>query len=57
VYYCYGNRSNEYLMLNYCFCFPNNRYEDYLLRLRLDCNMNDPFVPELVDLDGSCDQF
>ena len=55
VYYCYGNRNNTYLLLNYGFCFPNNKYEDYYLRMRLDCDMSDPFVPELVDLEGKFD--
>jgi hypothetical protein len=45
------------LLLNYGFVFPNNKYEDYYLRMRLDCNMADPFVPEMVDLEGKCDQF
>ena len=50
--YCYGNRSNTYLILNYGFCFAGNKYEDYNLNLRLDCDMSDPFVPSLVDLNG-----
>jgi len=39
VYYCYGNRSNKYLLINYGFCFPGNRYSSYRLNLRMDCDL------------------
>ena len=29
AFYCYGNRSNKYLLLNYGFCFPGNRYDSF----------------------------
>ena len=54
IYYCYGNRTNKFLLLNYGFCFPNNRYDSFEFPLRLDISMSNDreiFVPELVDLD------
>jgi hypothetical protein len=50
VYYCYGNRPNKYLLINYGFCFAGNRYESVHINLRLDCDLVDPFVPNMLDL-------
>lgn len=51
VYYCYGNRTNKFLLVNYGFCFPNNTYDSYEIPLRLDVPMtSELFVPEIVDL-------
>ena len=36
VFYCYGNRTNKFLLLNYGFCFPGNRYDSFEFPLRLD---------------------
>ena len=33
VYYCYGARSNRYLLMNYGFCIDNNKYESASLHL------------------------
>ena len=51
VYYCYGNRSNRYLLVNYGFCFQDNRYESYEVNLKLDVDTSDPFIPEMVYFD------
>lgn len=29
VFYCYGNRSNKFLLVNYGFCFSDNKYDSY----------------------------
>ena len=50
VFYCYGNRTNKFLLLNYGFCFPGNRYDSFEFPLRLDVGVEDLFAPELVDL-------
>ncbi len=51
VFYCYGNRTNKFLILNYGFCFPGNSYDSYEIPLRLDVPLtNEIFVPEIVDL-------
>ena len=36
VFYCYGNRTNKFLLLNYGFCFANNKYDSYEFPMRLD---------------------
>ena len=36
VFYCYGNRSNKFLLINYGFVFPGNRYDSYEVPLRMD---------------------
>ena len=51
VFYCYGNRTNKFLLLNYGFCFPGNKYDSYEFPLRLDVPVGEVFVPEIVDLD------
>ena len=33
---CYGSRNNEYLMMNYGFCFLDNLYTSYTFCVRLD---------------------
>ena len=50
VFYCYGNRTNKFLLLNYGFCFPGNNYDSYEVPLRLDTPIGEFFAPELVDL-------
>lgn len=51
LFYCYGNRSNKFLLINYGFCFPNNLYDSFEFHLRLDVPIVDKFVPELIDLE------
>ena len=51
VFYCYGNRTNKFLLLNYGFVFPNNHYDSYEIPIRLDIPLGEIFVPELVDLE------
>ena len=50
VYYCYGNRSNKFLLLNYGFCFQNNKYDSYEIPMRLDLPFEEIVPSELVDL-------
>lgn len=50
VFYCYGNRTNKFLLVNYGFCFPGNSYDSYEFPLRLDVPTDEIFVPEIVDL-------
>ena len=33
---CYGNRNNEYLLINYGFCFPNNLYDSFTFHVKMD---------------------
>ena len=33
---CYGNRTNNFLLVNYGFCFQNNLYDSYTFEVRLD---------------------
>ena len=49
VYYCYGNRSNKFLLLNYGFCFPDNNYESYELPMRVDLPFDSIKPEEMVD--------
>jgi len=34
AFYCYGNRSNRFLLVNYGFCFKDNRYDSFTLQLK-----------------------
>ena len=43
VFYCYGNRTNKFLLLNYGFCFPGNRYDSYEFPMRLDVPVTESF--------------
>ena len=51
VFYCYGNRTNKFLLLNYGFCFPGNRYDSFEFPLRLDVPTDEIFSPNFVDLE------
>jgi hypothetical protein len=42
VFYCYGNRSSKYLLINYGFTFANNRYASYPINLRMDIDLKHP---------------
>ena len=51
VFYCYGNRTNKFLLLNYGFCFPGNKYDSYEFAVRVNANFNgDPRPSDIVDL-------
>ena len=51
VFYCYGNRTNKFLLVNYGFCFPGNKYDSYEFPLRMNMPIGELFVPEIVDLE------
>jgi hypothetical protein len=53
AYYCYGDRSNRFLLMNYGFCFLGNRYDSYAVNVKLDIDLKDLFVPYMVDFSGS----
>jgi hypothetical protein len=36
AYYCYGDRTNRFLLLNYGFCYPDNKYDSYEIHMRTD---------------------
>jgi hypothetical protein len=44
VFYCYGCRSNRYLMLNYGFCFQNNRYDSYQIFVKMEYLPSDQYL-------------
>ena len=52
AYYCYGNRTNKFLLMHYGFCFLGNRYDSYAIKMRMDIDLKDPFVPFMVDFRG-----
>lgn len=52
AYYCYGNRSNKFLLMHYGFCFIGNRYDSFAIKMRMDIDLKDPFVPFMVDFRG-----
>jgi hypothetical protein len=49
ILFCYGARPNRALMVNYGFSFPDNKYDSYLVHLKMRIEMTDPFVPEMFD--------
>jgi len=48
-YYCDGGRSNKYLLINYGFCFPNNRYDSYVFKLKLFGDDDWQKIQSLID--------
>ena len=48
AYYCYGNRSNRFLLINYGFCFKDNRYDSFELHLKT--NVQSVLVPLMVQI-------
>lgn len=50
IFYCYGNRTNKFLLVNYGFCYHGNGFESFEIPLRYDIFMDDLFSPEIVDL-------
>ena len=51
VFNCYGLHSNKYMLLNYGFCYQDNRYDSYEVLLRLDIPIIETFAPQVIDLD------
>ena len=51
IFYCYGNRTNKFLLLNYGFCFPGNKYDSFEVPLALNWKNFIEFSPELIDLE------
>ena len=49
IYNSYGDRSNKYLLVNYGFCFPDNRFDSYAIRFRCDVEITDAIVPQMID--------
>lgn len=49
VYYCYGSRSNRFLLLNYGFCFPGNRYDSYEIHVKMNADVTKPSAKEILD--------
>jgi hypothetical protein len=49
AYIFYGNRSNSFLLLHYDFCFEDNKYDSFLLELRLDFDLYDPKVDDMIE--------
>lgn len=33
---CYGKRTNDYLLVNYGFCFPDNLHDSFVFHVKLD---------------------
>ena len=52
-FYCYGNRSNHYLLINYGFCFANNRYDSMKINLKMDVDLRAPLVHFMIDFRAS----
>ena len=41
MFYCYGKRSNAFLLLNYGFCIPNNIYDSFTFKVKLNIHLDD----------------
>ena len=55
AFYCYGDRSKKFLLLNYGFCFADNRYDSYHFWVKIDINLNDLFVPFMINFQDTED--
>jgi hypothetical protein len=53
AFYCYGNRSNKFLLKNYGFCYMGNRYDSYVVKLKMNVNYSKLAVSEMVDFRNS----
>ena len=49
VFYNYGNHPNRYLLVHYGFCLPDNKYDTYELRMRVDKSSEEHSLTELID--------
>jgi hypothetical protein len=47
---CYGNRTNIFLLVNYGFCFQDNRYDSVKFYVRLDADFEKDVKPEVDKL-------
>ena len=36
-------------MQTYSFCFADNKIDSYVIKLKLDIDLNEPFVPNMID--------
>jgi hypothetical protein len=39
--------------MNYGFCFANNRYDSYAIRMKMNPDLKALFIPYLVDFKGN----
>lgn len=44
-FYQYGERSNKFLLTHYGFCLKDNKADSYSIKLKLEIDLSDPFVP------------
>jgi len=44
----YGDRGNKYLLVNYGFCFPENRYETFKFNVRTDIKSKSLTVKQVL---------
>lgn len=51
VFYSYGRRTNGYLMMNYGFCYPENKYESVEISLEMRKIAREFNAKELVSFD------
>lgn len=49
AHYCYGNRSNKYLLMHYGFCFLENHYDSFAIKLRIDSGLKELTMPYMID--------
>lgn len=52
AFYCYGNRSNKFLLSNYGFAFLGNRCDSYCVRMKMRLDTSDLAVQKMVDFKG-----
>ena len=50
AWYCYGNRTNESLMITYGFCLKDNVYDSVKCRFQLDVDTEGKDAPKLTDM-------
>jgi hypothetical protein len=49
AWYNYGNRTNNFLLVNYGFCFQNNWHDSFKFNLRMDADLEKgPLTPENI---------
>ena len=50
VFYCYGDRSNRFLLQNYGFCYPNNKCDSLSVLVRYDVDLSKGFDRLYIDM-------